>query len=93
MFEIKTKEQIAVFLPQAIEMALSSYENFYKSGQMFENAKEFTAHHSACKAAIVHIEQLIKLARWADDGVEVSDEDNLLELIKNAEAELNKIQK
>ena len=53
--EDDTRKRIATFLPDSIAQALTP-----------EEAKEFSAHHSACKVAIAHIELLIKLARWAD---------------------------
>lgn len=47
---------------------ISSYEDF--AGQPVpDDAKGFTAHHNACKSAVVHAETLLKLARWtADDA-------------------------
>lgn len=63
--EEKGRIQIAAFLPDAIARALTSYHRFSKQDAPSE-AKEFSAHHSACKVAIAHIELLIKLAKWAD---------------------------
>lgn len=64
--EEKTRQQIARFLPDALAKALSSYHSFMDKNQPSENdAKEFSQHHTACKAAIAHIELLIKLAQWA----------------------------
>jgi hypothetical protein len=60
-----SRQQIAEFLPQAIEQALTSYHRFSQQ-PVPEEAKEFSAHHSACKVAIAHIDLLIKLAKWAD---------------------------
>lgn len=63
--EDDTRKRIATFLPDAIAQALTSYHRFSQQDAP-EEAKEFSAHHSACKVAIAHIELLIKLARWAD---------------------------
>jgi len=63
--EDDTRAKIARCLPSAIDYALQSYRQFY-DGDHFENAKEFSAHHTACKAAIAHIELLLKLAAWAN---------------------------
>ncbi|WP_343868951.1 hypothetical protein [Caenispirillum bisanense] len=30
-----------------------------------DDAKGFAAHHAACKAALAHVEVLVKLLRWA----------------------------
>lgn len=55
-------------LPSQISNVISSYEDF--AGQPVpDDAKGFTAHHNACKSAVVHAETLLKLARWtADDA-------------------------
>jgi hypothetical protein len=92
--EQDTRAQIADFLPDAIATALKSYKNFYDSEVVFETAKDFSAHHAACKAAIAHIELLIKLARWADlpDGMQEADKDmQLALLLASAQTELEKI--
>ena len=90
--EQDTRAQIAGFLPDAIATALQSYKNFYIGEAVFETAKEFSAHHAACKAAIAHIELLIKLAKWADIPQEGRDEDaKLTLLLASAQAELKKI--
>lgn len=60
-----TRARIAAFLPDAIAKALTSYQLFLDEGA-HSDAKEFKAHHDACKTAIAHVELLIKLAQWAD---------------------------
>lgn len=86
----KTKKQIAHFLPQAIVQALHSYRKF--SGNIAtDEAKEFSAHHSACKAALAHIELLLKLARQSDlVGAADTQKDKtvLSDMISKARAEL-----
>lgn len=64
--ENETRRQIASFLPDAIVRALTSYHEFSKSNAEEDECKRFAANHSAAKAAIAHIELLLKLARWAD---------------------------
>ena len=64
--ESETRRQIASFLPDAIIRALTSYHEFSKSNSEEDECKRFAANHSAAKAAIAHIELLLKLARWAD---------------------------
>jgi hypothetical protein len=72
-----TREQIAEFLPAAIRKAAASYHEF--AGRAIPAgaddkaaAKSFAEHHAACKAAITHIELLLKLARSAgmEDGAD-----------------------
>jgi hypothetical protein len=64
--EEASRQQIAVFLPDAIAKAIASYHRFMDKTVNEEKAKEFAEHHNACKVAIAHIELLLKLARWAD---------------------------
>lgn len=75
------RTQIATFLPQAIAKALESYHAFM--GQdVPEDAKGFSAHHTAAKVGIAHIDLLLKLARWADladaDSKEASAQNAML---------------
>lgn len=75
--EATMRLRIAEFLPQAIETAMLSYQEFSEEQATLpasealdvakdDKAKIFKAHHDACKVAIAHIELLIKLAKWAD---------------------------
>lgn len=52
-------------LPAKISQVMQSYEDF-SNLPVPEDAKGFTAHHNACKSAVVHAETLIKLARWTE---------------------------
>ena len=52
--------------PQKISEVIESYENFAEQPAPVD-AKGFSAHHSACKSAVVHAETLLKLARWTED--------------------------
>ena len=89
--ESDTKRRISGFLPDAIAQALGSYYSFAQQDAPPE-AKEFSAHHNACKVAIAHIELLIKLARWADVP-EAGDQDRqvraqLAEVLQRAQGEV-----
>lgn len=67
--EQRMREDIATFLPNAIQSALKSYQSFSEeeaADPKVTKAKNFKDHHDACKVAIAHIELLIKLAKWAD---------------------------
>ncbi len=69
------REDIATFLPAAISRAVESYRNFSEkltSG----DAKNFSEYHKACKAALAHIELLLKLAEGVN--LENLEEGNLL---------------
>jgi 3-dehydroquinate dehydratase len=82
----QARAQIAETLPQALDKAIASYHEFMNepNGQ---KSNDFKNHHVACKAALAHIELLLKLAQMVD--VEMDDKINHLEdLFKNARAEL-----
>ena len=91
--EQETQQQIAEFLPEAIAQALNSYYRFSQQDAPPE-AKEFSAHHSACKVAIAHIELLIKLARWAElpdaKAENASDQLLLASMMQKAQDELSR---
>lgn len=89
--EQQSRAQIAAFLPDAIRMALNSYQKF--SHEIHgDNEKSFKDHHTACKVAISHIDLLLKLARWADLPDDVLADRNqqmiLVAAIAEAEREL-----
>lgn len=84
----QNRARIAQCLPDAIDHAVQSYRSFY-SGHIEEGAKNFGAHHTACKAAIAHIELLLKLASWAQlPRAEVDDDLSIL--MADAQAELDR---
>lgn len=89
--ESDTKARISEFLPDAIAQALTSYYRFARQEAPPE-AKDFSAHHNACKVAIAHIELLIKLARWADlpdkDGGDQNIQAMLSAVMTEAQAEV-----
>ncbi len=89
--EDESRAQIALFLPDAIARALTSYHRFAEQS-VPDGVKEFSAHHSACKVAIAHVELLLKLARWADLPDAQADDHNgrmiMTALLQEAEAEV-----
>ncbi len=86
--EDATRSQVAQFLPAAITKALASYHRF-SGNEAPDDAKGFSAHHSACKVAIAHVELLLKLARWADIG-ESEPADDLSAMLARAEEEVRR---
>jgi hypothetical protein len=99
--ENQTRQQIAEFLPEAIELTVTSYKKFMRDGpkEKTENSRRtgsenaFTDHHKSAKIAISHIELLIKLAKWADlPDQEIIGEkgaEYLQSLMVKAEAEID----
>lgn len=69
------REAIATFLPAAISRAVNSYRSF--SGQIASHEpKEFGEHHKACRAALAHLELLLKLAEH--ENLENIEDNSLL---------------
>jgi hypothetical protein len=91
--EEKSREKIAKFLPDALKHSLESYHRFIISDELPDDAKSFSAHHSACKVAIAHIELLLKLAKWADiltnKAHNEADDAVLAGIIAQAQSELD----
>jgi hypothetical protein len=59
----RLKALVAAQVDQAIERAIASYQAFAKEQPHGTDAKEFAAHHAACKAALAHLDLLLKIAR------------------------------
>ncbi len=81
------RTRIAEFLPCALGEALASYQVFLER-EHTEIPKDFKAYHDACKAAISHVELLLKLAdkinMLGEDGEE--NNEDLVNMIENAKA-------
>ena len=56
----ESRAHVAVFLPNALAKALSSYHGFM-DGTIPTDSKGFAAYHSAAKVAIAHIEKIAEL--------------------------------
>lgn len=85
----KTRLYLQVFLPEALSRALESYHRFSKREAPQDDAKEFSAHHTACKVAIAHIELLLKLAKWAElPGKDTEKNKTLVKALSDAEKDL-----
>ena len=93
--ESRMRDHIAAFLPDAMQAATMSYQNFLEEGATSDappDAKSFKEHHDACKIAIAHIDLLIKLAKWADippPELQDANQQKILQtMIENAQVEL-----
>ena len=73
------RKRLKKTLPEKISEVIASYENFSEQ-PVPDDAKGFSAHHSACKSAVVHAETLLKLARWTEDEKTLSQQGNILEI-------------
>ncbi len=64
--EAGMRQSVARALSDSIDITLRSYERFMELSNPGDDSKDFKAHHEACKAAIMHIELLIKLVQLVD---------------------------
>lgn len=85
----QSRDDIARFLPDALEKAFKSYHDFMEQ-DVPEDAKGFGAHHTAAKVAIAHIELLMKLAALAD-LTNADDHPEIQTIIQSAKEEFEKI--
>ena len=86
------KKNLQKTLPEKVSQVLESYETFSER-PIPEDAKGFSAHHSACKSAVIHAETLLKLAKWTEDGSAEtnasSGTEDILKLLAEARTELD----
>ncbi len=71
----KIKSALQKLLPEAIERAVASYEIFADQTPP-EDPKKFSAHHSACKSALSHLDYLTKLAKWVETNSNINPSNN-----------------
>ncbi len=82
------RRRLAGLLPARIEAALAGYHDFAGTAPP-DDAKGFAAWHAAAKAALAHVDLLVKLARWAEGSADSVDEaDGIGGLLSQARAAL-----
>ncbi len=83
------RQKLAASLPRRIQAAIAGYEVFAAS-EPPDDSKGFAAWHAAAKAALAHVDLLVKLARWAEGTTEVEDgEAGLDRMLSQARAALD----
>ena len=86
----KTRNDLAARLPGLIEAALRRYEIF-AGDEPDDGVKAFAAHAGACRAALAHLEQLLKLALSLNgEGAATPPGEDINRLVADAEAALDK---
>lgn len=69
-------------LRSALDLVAESYLRFLRAGPEFatdDDTKAFTAHHAACRAALAHLDQLVKLAKsMGQTGPEIDEATTVL---------------
>lgn len=82
------RARLATTLPDHVAAALAGYEDFTATSPPAD-AKGFAAWHAAAKAALAHVDLLVKLARWASGSAESEADDGMERLLSNARAALD----
>lgn len=92
-FKGMMKQKLAGFIPGAFNRALCSYRSFSARNIDMDETKEFSAYHSACKNALSHIDNLIKLSAVSEveEDTKKAEEDSLQNILEEAQTELKKI--
>jgi hypothetical protein len=80
--------RLAVRLPDHVAAALAGYEDFTATSPPAD-AKGFAAWHAAAKAALAHVDLLVKLARWAEGSIEADEDCGVERLLQGARAALD----
>lgn len=66
------KQALAATLPQRLAAVMEGYDCFTAQPPP-EDAKGFAAHHAAAKAALAHLDLLVKLVRWCNGEAKPAD--------------------
>ena len=84
------RQALSASLPVALRTAMAAYHGFAATGIPNE-PKAFASYHAGCRAALAHMESLVKLIRWTEatgTGATGIDEDPPAQLIAEARAAL-----
>jgi hypothetical protein len=79
------RQTLAGTLPGRIHAAVAGYEEFTGTAPPAD-AKGFAAWHAAAKAALAHVDLLVKLARWAEGSAEADEDAGMERLLAGARA-------
>ncbi len=86
-FRIKLSQE----MPHILDKVTREYIEF-SSTQDTSDVKSFTAYQTACRAALTHLQLLIKIASWVQPnlarGVSIDDDSELDQLIVDARTEI-----
>ena len=86
------KQELSAFLPSRICEVMNSYDAFAAS-DIPADAKGFAAYHGACKAALAHVEVLLKIAKWSEESAsEQNPSGGIAELLAEAKEALNSME-
>ncbi len=81
------RDELREHLPRLLRRALDSYTHFAALPSP-EDAKSFATYQASCRAAIAHVQMLLKLFEWAQAGgsaAELGWDEDIDELVREAE--------
>lgn len=81
------RRRLVQALPGRIAGAVDGYEAFAATPPP-DDPKGFAAWHAAAKAALAHIDLLVKLARWAEGRTEIPETEGVESLLAEARVAL-----
>lgn len=84
------RARLAARLPEHAAAALAVYED-YIAGPPPADSKGFAAWNAAAKAALAHLDLLVKLARWAQGSGPSESDDGVERLLRQARAAIDAI--
>jgi hypothetical protein len=79
-------------LTRIMNGTLADYARFCDAGPPDTDAKSFTAHHNAAKAAVTHMMALARLTAWAAENAQDathSPSHTIEDMLRRARADLN----
>jgi hypothetical protein len=86
------KQELNTFLPARICEVMNSYDAFAAS-DIPADAKGFATYHGACKAALAHVEVLLKIAKWSEESANQGNPSgSIAELLAEAKEALNSME-
>ena len=83
----QTCQKIMIYLPEALAQTLNHYKTL-QNIDMAADAKSFAAYQAACKAALQHMEYLLRLSSRMG-GAAMPAESTLTHLLEDAQNELD----
>ncbi len=85
----ESRRQLAEFVPSALETAIESYEKIVKDKP--EEEEKIKAYYERCKAALAHIELVLKVAKSIEEYLQKSVIEEIVtaeEILKTAHVEI-----
>jgi len=87
----KFRSELSEEIPNILDKVTHQYRCFL-STENFDDIKSFTAYQTACRAALTHLQLLMKITSWIQSNIEKDispdDDSEINRLILNARSEM-----